>query len=88
MTADREEKKKKKISYVISHAWLTSLTPRWISQLCLVADVNPAKHEMPTFDDHTDDASLYCSVRRVRRGFVCTVAALVLDSLVTFGAVF
>lgn len=40
------------------------------------------KHEMPTFDDHADDASLYCSVRRVRRGFVCTVAASVLDSWV------
>lgn len=35
----RKKKKERDIFCVISHAWLTSLTPRCISQLCAAADV-------------------------------------------------
>lgn len=39
----RKKKKERDIFCVISHAWLTSLTPHCISQLCAAADVEAAE---------------------------------------------
>lgn len=45
------------------------------------------KRDVQPSDDRVDDASLYCPVKRVKRGFVSRDAALAISPFVLYGYV-